>query len=81
MCIHELLDFDTSDCFLFLPYMLYLPYLCHGQLCLPLDAAMEKILDDQKEFEKEHQFMQVCMFFFYLFCIFFIAIIMFKQLL
>lgn len=30
----------------------------------PQDAAIEKILEDQKEFEKEHQFMQVCTRFF-----------------
>lgn len=44
-------------------------------------TAMERILEDQKEFEKEHQFMQVCvrsyLVFFLLFC--FIIIIRFKQ--
>lgn len=42
---------------------------------------MEKILEDQEEFEKEHQFMQVCvrsyLGFFLLFS--FIIIIRFKQ--
>lgn len=28
------------------------------------DAALEKILEDQKDFEKEHQFMQVCISYF-----------------
>lgn len=27
--------------------------------CQFLDQAMEKIIEDQEEFEKEHQFMQV----------------------
>lgn len=31
-------------------------------LSLFKDAALEKIAQDQEEFEKEHQFMQVCVF-------------------
>lgn len=31
--------------------------------------AMEKIVKDQEEFEKEHQFMQVSFIFIFLFCL------------
>lgn len=33
----------------------------HGIKCPPKGQAMDKIIEDQEEFEKEHRFMQVWM--------------------